>query len=161
MNVRKHITNPKVVVEITRWRNGNIPKRHAPFMRAVISLSDVWEWREASLKGADGTEYRLLVQCRRDSKPNYKAWLSVRVTEKEYALVCRYESHSNHGGRHCHVLCDTGHYPVGEIEPTGLKCIPYWKKSTQDKLTGIGLDEAWNVAAKFYRIGIADEGQLI
>jgi|GEM_PF-4547408 len=85
MNNRKHIYNPKTVVACTEWKKGNIPKKNAPFFGAVFPLADIWNWREAVLDGENGESYHLLVMYRADSKLNYKAWLSTKIIEKDYA----------------------------------------------------------------------------
>lgn len=161
MTNRKHIAKPKKLLTSTDWKNGNVPKKNAPFFRAIFPLANPWNWREANLESKDGIHYRLLVMYRADSKLNYKAWLSIKLSEKKYALVCRYESHSNHGGRHCHLLCGEEHYPIGEIEPKGLGSFPNWRNTTQPRLSAISLNEAWNWALKFYRIGVDTTGTLI
>jgi hypothetical protein len=163
MTARKYIINPKTIDSSTQWKQGSVPKKHAPFFKKPLPLNDFWSWREAKLKGDGNEVYRLLVMYRMDDKRHYKAWLSIEVggETKEYAIVCRYEDHGSHGGLHCHLLCNYPHYPIGEIEPAGLLSFPNWKNSKHSHLELMSLNQAWNFALKFYRVGASNEGSLI
>ncbi len=161
MSSRRHIGAGKDIISDTGWRNGSIPRKNAPFFKALFPLSNSWYWREATLQAYDDDriEYRLLIMMRFD-KPNFKSWLSLKTPEG-YALVCRYEAHNDHGGLHCHYICGEEHYPLGEIDPALCYTIPEHSKTRRKKLGRISLNEAWQLSLKFYRIGIRSAGSLL
>lgn len=159
MYSRKHIIEPKSIVETTGWKTGNVPKKHAPFYKAAFPLGSSFYWRSAKLTShKDKREYHLLVSVRMD-KPNYRAWLSMK-TDEGYTLVARYESHINHGGPHVHYLCNQEAFPFGEIDPDGAISIPHWKRSKKKPFGVMSLSTAWNISLKFYRIGTSNIGDL-
>jgi hypothetical protein len=157
MNARRLVCVPKTTTRVTEWGTGSIPRAQFPILQARLKVNPQWHWRAATLK-SDIHEYRLLVQLRVD-KPNQKAWLIVKFSEG-WVMVARLESHF-HSGLHCHTECVEGGLTIGEIDPSGMVALPYWKSFHR---RGHGLkspQEWWQVALKFFRAQTGGKGSLL
>lgn len=157
MNARTYIRDKKRVVSSTGWEQGGIPKARFPLFSDRKPLGPGWWWRSATL-ASDTQEYRLLVQLRTD-KPNFKAWLAVKIG-KDWAVIARLESHM-HAGLHCHMQCLETGVTIGEIDPPDAVCIPHWREFHRRPNEVISKNTAWDMALEFFRAQAGEVGDLL
>jgi hypothetical protein len=141
----------------TAWGDGTLHQRYFPLFRRPQRLNLQWAWRVAYLE-SDNYEFRLLAEMRHD-KPNYKAWLIVKM-DAGWAMVARLESHMHSGGIHCHVECGPA-LSIGEIEPPGQISLPHWKDSHRRPHVLRSPREWWEIALKFFRVNSPSGGSLL
>jgi hypothetical protein len=156
MRVRHLIARPKIIVEDTGWKTGEIPPRHSCIYPRTVPSRPAWTWRSALARDAE-KEYILLCQVNL-SKQNWKAWL-VHRTEEGGALVSRMETHGNHPGIHVHADCLRGGLEIG---PSGINVelrIPALRSRPSRELPG-RLDQFWKQALRHYRMDY-EKGDLL
>lgn len=139
------------------WANGPAKRAHFPIFKAQLRIKPPWRWRAAVLKSTDH-EFRLLAQVRSD-KPNYKAWLVVRVNGA-WAMVARLES-DNHSGLHCHAECGDGALTIGEIATSDMMRFPHSKAKHRRPHKMYSEAAWWEKALKFFRAQTAERGALL
>lgn len=90
----------------------------------------------------------MLVQFRKN-KPNYKAWLAVKIGE-DWAVMGRLEAHG-HAGLHCHLQCPDSGIFLGPIGLDNMVSIPNRKDHHRRPNEVLSERIAWERALKFFR----------
>jgi hypothetical protein len=157
MNSRTYIRKKKRTTSTGVWASGAVQKGKFPIFRSAYPLGSAWRWRSAELSSGS-EEYRLLVMLRLD-KPNYKAWLAVKI-RSDWAVVGRLESHHDHGGLHCHLQCLETGVVMGRIDPPDAISVPHWKAHHRTRNAISSETVAWETALRFFRAQTAEVGLL-
>jgi hypothetical protein len=160
MRVRHLVAEPKEQVEVTEWRNDDIPPRYAPCFTKTYPQRNGWEWRSAKAKapGSD-REYILLCRCH-VTKDDWKATLILKKDEGG-SVVSRFEFHSSHPGLHIHASCDNGGELVGPVGMSEVDRLPNGEGRTR-RTNAWTKATFWQASKKFFRVQDKHEqGELI
>lgn len=120
-HIRDDICTRKKIHRDTGWKSGEMAPRFGlyPVTRPAQSR---WEWRCLNLEGANGLDYRVLIEV----SPAFGKWKAMLIKIPDSGApvaICRLEDQpgTRGGGLHIHAHCDL----IGEVSGASSVEMPY------------------------------------